>query len=49
MMLSFGLWYLGFGGKWIANYHGGEEVREPKDHTRAIITGVQVPSLFAGY
>jgi len=42
MMLGFGIWYLGFGGKWIAAYHGSEEARQSTDHTRAIITGVQV-------
>jgi len=39
-MLSFGVWYLGFGSTWIRRYQG--ESHHPRDSSHAKITGLQV-------
>lgn len=46
MMLGVGVWYLGFGTRWIAWYCGGEGGTESTKSRQHLITGVQV-CLFA--
>lgn len=41
MMLGIGVWYLGFGTRWITWYRGEEESR-PTGSFKHLITGVQV-------
>ena len=42
MMLGVGVWYLGFGTRWIAWYRGGEDGTETAKSGEHLITGVQV-------
>ena len=42
MMLGVGVWYLGFGSKWIAWYRGGEDGGQRTKSEQHLITGVQV-------
>jgi hypothetical protein len=44
-MLGVGVWYLGFGTRWIAWYRGGEEGTQSAKSGQHLITGVQVFSL----
>ena len=43
-MLSIGIWYLGFGTRWIAWYHGEEDGNQYNNWEKHIITGIQVLS-----
>jgi len=45
MMLGVGVWYLGFGTRWIAWYRGGEEGTQSAKSGQHLVTGVQVCSL----
>jgi hypothetical protein len=42
LMLSFGLWYLGFGTRWIAHFTGSDHVDRPSNSLKPLITGIQV-------
>jgi hypothetical protein len=44
MMLGIGIWYLGFGNRWITRYRGGDDVSRPSDLAKHLITGTQVYS-----
>ena len=41
-MVGIGIWYLGFGTRWIAWYRGGEDGSRPADSAKHLIIGVQV-------
>jgi hypothetical protein len=42
MMLGIGVWYLGFGTRWIAWYHGGDDEQKVKKSGLHVVTGIQV-------
>jgi len=44
MMLGIGIWYLGFGSRWISWYRGGDDVSRLLDPATHLITGTQVYS-----
>ena len=48
MMLGVGVWYLGFGPKWISWYRDGEDGGQSTKSGQHLITGVQV-RLSMGY
>jgi len=42
IVLGVGIWYLGFGTRWISWYRGADDGAAPKDSTNHTITGIQV-------
>jgi hypothetical protein len=42
IVLAFGIWYLGFGTRWISWYKGGDDGNQSKSFGQHVITGVQV-------
>lgn len=42
LMLGFGLWYLGFGTRWIAYLSGRDDLDRSSNSLKPIITGTQV-------
>jgi hypothetical protein len=42
LMLGFGVWYLGFGTRWIAHFSGSDNINRSSDSLKPIITGTQV-------
>jgi hypothetical protein len=42
LMLGIGVWYLGFGTRWIARYRDGEDISRGKSSANPLLTGTQV-------
>jgi hypothetical protein len=42
LMLGIGVWYLGFGTRWIAHYWGSEDISRGKSSANPLLTGTQV-------
>jgi hypothetical protein len=42
LMLSFGVWYLGFGTRWIAQFAASDQIHRASNSLKPLITGVQV-------